>query len=265
MSWQSPFRGGGRWCVVVVTLGWYVPRPTTPSRLRRVAAPLPPCLGVSSSRAGRRAGRGRGPPGDGRSPRPIGGPWSSRRRRCRRRERGARARPAPVRTTTGGLEARSASWRRSSARALGRLAFASWHGGRAGRCASGILDARRVWSRAGHVVPVEYLYQVPLQVSSSARPISESVWNRTSLERERKREKRKRTGFKPATTKGEGSKGRSVDRVWAADRLSACGAAPCHPYRIASTRRDATRGRISPHPRLRDGSARAAAPPTTTT
>lgn len=115
VSWQSPSRGGGRWCVVVVTLGWYVPRPTTPSaRLRRVAAPLPPCLGVSSSRAGRRAGRGRGPPGDGRSPRPIGGPWSSRRRRCRRRERGARARPAPVRTTTGGLEARLASWRRSS-------------------------------------------------------------------------------------------------------------------------------------------------------
>ena len=174
VSWQSPSRGGGRWCVVVVTLGWYVPRPTTPSaRLRRVAAPLPPCLGVSSSRAGRREGRGRGPPGDGRSPRPIGGPWSSRRRRCRRRERGARARPAPVRTTTGGLEARSASWRRSSRPRARRRAW-PWRP-RAGKMRVGNprraprLESRR--SRRTCRVPVP----VPLQVSSSARPISERV------------------------------------------------------------------------------------------
>ena len=45
----------------------------------------------------------------------------------------------------------------SPARSPPRVAMAA---AREGRCASGILDARRVWSRAGHVVPVEYLYQV---------------------------------------------------------------------------------------------------------
>jgi len=93
---------------------------------------------------------------------------------------------------------RRGDWRRGRRRGVGRLpralaaAVARGHGGRAGRCASGILDARRVWSRAVHVVPVEYLYQVPLQVSSSARPISERV--EPNLPRERTYERKTQTG-----------------------------------------------------------------------
>ena len=114
----------------------------------------------------------------------------------------------------------------SPARSPPRVAMAA---AREGRCASGILDARRVWSRAGHVVPVEYLYQVPLHIVVGPSDIRACGTEPPS--RENVREKNANgTGFEPATTKGEGSKGRSVDRVWAAGRLSACGAAPCHPY-----------------------------------
>ena len=96
----------------------------------------------------------------------------------------------------------------SPARSPPRVAMAA---AREGRCASGILDARRVWSRAGHVVPVEYLYQYHYRYRR--RPVRyPSVWNRTSLERERKREKRERDGVRTRDDEGrrfEGAVGRS--------------------------------------------------------
>ena len=65
---------------------------------------------------------------------------------------------------------------------------------REGRCASGILDARRVWSRAGHVVPVEYLYHYRYR----RRPVRyPSVWNRTSPERTYERKTRTGRGSNP--------------------------------------------------------------------
>ena len=113
---------------------------------------------------------------------------------------------------------RRGDWRRGRRRGVGRLARAlpppsrvAMAAAREGRCASGILDARRVWSRAGHVVPVEYLYQYHYRYRR--RPVRyPSVWNRTSLERERKREKRERDGVRTRDDEGrrfEGAVGRS--------------------------------------------------------
>ena len=158
VSWQSPFRGGRRWCVVVVTLGWYVPRPprrayaASPHLCRRVLASpargrddvqdvdaVPRAMDVLRDPSEDHGRLGGGAAVDGN-------------------EEHARV-PPPFGPRRG-------DWRRGRRRGVGRLpralaaAVARGHGGRAGRCASGILDARRVWSRAGHVVPVEYLYQV---------------------------------------------------------------------------------------------------------